>query len=159
MRSLPALALALLCAFPTVGCAALTGTVVAIPDGDTLVVRVGERVLNVDLTDVDAPEIGQAYGKRAWVSLVQMCDAKAVTLDDLGIDRNRRVFGQVACNGVDAAAEQVKRGLAWVHDRHESPAESLLRFQVEARAERRGLWSDAAAVPPSAWQPPAMQRN
>jgi endonuclease YncB( thermonuclease family) len=160
MKSISAvISLVLVSIVPAIACAQLQGVVVGVADGDTLVVRIDERVLNVDLTHVDAPEIGQAYGGHAKASLVEVCDAKSVTLDDLGIARNRRVFGQVACDGVDAGAEQVKRGLAWVHERNTTDAAPLFALQVQARAERRGLWSEAAPVPPWEWHDTVAPRN
>jgi endonuclease YncB( thermonuclease family) len=139
--------LAFALAFPGAASARLTGIVIGIPDGDTLAVRVDEKVLNIHLKQIDAPEVGQPYGKRARDSLAELCDSKPVTLDELGIDTGRRIFGEAECAGVDAAEEQVRRGLAWALDRR-SPLQAL---QAKARAEHRGLWSEAAPVPPWEW--------
>jgi endonuclease YncB( thermonuclease family) len=129
--------------------AQLVGVVVGVPDGDTLSVRIGEQVLNIDLSSIDAPEAGQPFGSRARQSLAELCEAKTVTLDELGIDRHRHVFGEVECSGVDAAQEQVRRGMAWATARE--PASPLPALQAQARADHRGLWSDAAPVPPWEW--------
>jgi endonuclease YncB( thermonuclease family) len=129
--------------------AQLVGVVVGVPDGDTLSVKVHEQVVNVDLKNVDAPEVGQPFGARARDSLAELCDAKTIALDELGIDRERRIFGEAECGGVDAAREQVKRGLAWaVPGTAKTPLRNLER---EAKAANRGLWSEPAPVPPWQW--------
>jgi len=70
----------------------------------------------------------------------------------LGKDRCDRILGRVICAGVDANAEQVRRGLAWVYVRY-APKDSLLyELQAKAQAERRGLWADAHPVPPWEWR-------
>jgi micrococcal nuclease len=142
--------LALALVFPGAASARLTGVVIGIPDGDTLAVRIDEKVLNIHLKQVDAPEVGQPYGTRARESLAELCDAKTVTLDELGIDAERRIIGEAECAGVDAAEEQVRRGMAWALDRR-SPPSPLQALQAKARAEHRGLWSEAAPVPPWEW--------
>jgi endonuclease YncB( thermonuclease family) len=53
-------------------------------------------------------------------------------------DRNGRTLGRVNCAGVDANAEQAKRGTAQVFDRFVTDR-SIYPLQGEARAARRGL--------------------
>jgi micrococcal nuclease len=113
---------------------------------------VGQRVLNIRLAQIDAPEIGQPFGARARQSLEELCDAKPVTLDELGFGQDRRVFGEVECDGVDVREEQVRRGMAWVHDEQVEDSR-LVALQVEARAQGRGLWSDSSPTPPWEWEP------
>jgi len=130
--------------------AELTGLVVGVSAGDTVTLKVDERVLELRLGDIDAPEAGQPFDLRAALSLAEVCLLKEATVEALGIDKPRGVFGRIACNGVDAAAEQVRRGMAWVaHER--APDAHLHPLQAEARAARRGLWSDTAPVPPWQW--------
>ena len=136
-------------ALSTAAHAELVGVVVGVPDGDTLAVKIDERVLTVNVGNIDAPEVGQPFGAEARDSLAGLCEAKTVELDELGVDRARHVFGDVECAGVDAGREQVKRGLAWA-----APGASdsgLRELQAQARAEHKGLWSDAAPVPPWQW--------
>jgi endonuclease YncB( thermonuclease family) len=141
-------ALALSLAIAGAANAQLVGVVVGVPDGDTLSVRIEERVLNIDLSSIDAPEAGQPYGTRATASLAERCEAKTVSLDNLGVGRARRIFAEVECAGVDAAEEQVRRGFAWAVPRSAAP---LRDIETEARTQRRGLWSEAAPVPPWEW--------
>ena len=72
--------------------AQLVGIVVGVPDGDTLAVEVDRQVLSVDLRSVDAPEVGQPYVEDARDSLAALCDSKTIVLDELGVDRSRRII-------------------------------------------------------------------
>lgn len=51
----------------------------------------------------------------------------------------------------DANAEQVRRGMAWVYTKY-SRDPAFLPLELEARAERRGLWADPAPAPPWEWR-------
>lgn len=128
-----------------------TGKVVAVADGDTLTVLVDQRQIRVRLVDIDAPESGQAYGQQSKESLVGVCAGKEAQVADSGKDRYGRTLGRVTCDGVDANAEQVRRGMAWVFDRYVQDR-SLYFLQEEARAARRGLWADLKPVPPWEWR-------
>ena len=130
--------------------AQLSGVVVGVPDGDTLAVRIERQVLTLDLRSIDAPEIGQPYGAEARDSLAALCADRTVKLDELGIDSGRRIIGEAECDGVDASEEQVKRGFAWAAKRKRRDVE-LEELQAKARAEQKGLWSQAAPVPPWDW--------
>jgi endonuclease YncB( thermonuclease family) len=130
----------------------ITGRVVAIQDGDTLTVLVDRRQVKVRLVEIDAPEKAQAFGNRSKQSLSDLCFNKTTKLDDKGKDRYGRTLARVYCDGVDANAEQVRRGMAWVFDRYARRDSPLYAVQNEARAARRGLWGDSAPVPPWEWR-------
>lgn len=68
-----------------------------------------------------------------------------------GKDLYQRSLGRVWCGGLDANAEQVLRGMAWVYD-HYVTDRSLYALQAAVRARRGGLWADAAPVPPWQWR-------
>ena len=136
-------------AFSGAAQAQLVGVVVAVPDGDTLAIKVDEQLVNVHLRNIDAPEMGQPFGADAQASLAELCEAKPVALDGLGVDRDRRIFGEAECAGVDAGLEQVKRGFAWA--RPGDAALPLRELERRARAAQRGLWSEPAPVPPWQW--------
>jgi endonuclease YncB( thermonuclease family) len=67
------------------------------------------------------------------------------------VDRNGRTLGRIWCAGIDANAEQVRRGMAWVFDRYVTDL-SLYRLQEAARSSRLGLWSDSSPMPPWEWR-------
>jgi endonuclease YncB( thermonuclease family) len=128
------------------------GKVVSVQDGDTLTILIDRRQVRVRLTDIDAPELKQAFGTRSRQSLSEMCFGKIASLDVRGQDRYHRSLAQVTCDGKDANAEQVRRGYAWIFVRY-APRDSPLYFlEQEARTARRGLWADSAPVAPWDWR-------
>ena len=132
------------------GCAKeIEGRVIGIADGDTIfIVEKGTNLkMTVRLLDIDAPERQQAFGNRSRQSLSNLCFKTSVRIESPGRDRYDRVLGHVFCNGVDVNAEQVRRGMAWVYSRFLSD-ESLYKLQDEARAAKRGLWSDGEPEAP-----------
>jgi endonuclease YncB( thermonuclease family) len=128
------------------------GTVVRIADGDILTVHVSHEMVRIRLIDIDAPEKKQAFGTRSRQSLGEICHGKRARVDDRGLDRYGRTLGQVTCAGVDANAEQVRRGMAWVYVRYAPKDSHLYGIEADARLHRRGLWQDASPVPPWEWR-------
>ena len=128
-----------------------TGKVVAVADGDTITVMRDLVPVKLRLLEIDAPEKKQAFGARSKQSLSDLCFNKTATLIEKGRDRYGRTLARVSCEGVDANAEQVRRGMAWVYDRYVTDR-ALYAVQIEARDAGRGLWADPDAVPPWQWR-------
>jgi endonuclease YncB( thermonuclease family) len=130
----------------------LSCTVVGIADGDTLTALCpGNQQIKVRLTEIDAPEKKQPFGERSRQSLADMCFQKHATITSTDKDRYGRTLGRVTCAGLDANAEQVTRGLAWVYDRYVTER-GLYMLQDDARASKRGLWADKNPMPPWEWR-------
>jgi endonuclease YncB( thermonuclease family) len=148
----PTLLIALLAAALPAG-ADVPVRVVAVHDGDTLTVLAETRHrVRVRLVDIDAPELGQPFGKRAKASLSDLCFGKAAEMEVRGRDRYDRTLARVKCGGRDANAEQVRLGYAWVYTRY-APADSpLYALQHDAMTARRGLWSGPDPMPPWEWR-------
>lgn len=146
------LLLALMVAGIPVSAETLTGRVVSVIDGDTLTVLVaGNRQVRVRLAGIDAPEHDQPFGQRSRQSLAELALDGSATVAVWKTDDYRRIVGTVTVAGVDVEAEQIRRGLAWVY-RHYSDDARLLALEAEAKAARRGLWTDANPVPPWDWR-------
>ena len=129
--------------------------VIGIADGDTLTARcqaaTGMENIKVRLAEIDAPEKGQAFGNRSKQHLSDICFRKPAEVRPQTKDRYGRTVARVTCEGVDANAEQVRAGMAWVFDKYVTD-QALYATQDEARAARRGLWADAAPVAPWNWR-------
>lgn len=123
--------------------------VVRVIDGDSLTVLVDRQHMRVRLKEIGAPELKQAFGERSRQSLTDMCAAKRARVTWTEKDRNGRLLARVWCGEVDANAEQVRRGMAWVFDRYVKDR-GLYPLQERVRARRLGLWADAAPISP--WQ-------
>ena len=133
-------------------------TVVAVSDGDTAWVLLNGERQRVRLASVDAPEKGQAFGRRAEQSLRELILKKTVSIHWSGLDRYGRIVATVAVGQVDVGAEQVRRGMAWVY-RAYSKDPGLLALENEARESRRGLWADPQAVAPWNWRSARPERE
>jgi endonuclease YncB( thermonuclease family) len=125
--------------------------VIRVVDGDSLIVSLKQERIRVRLKEIDAPELKQSFGKRSRESLTAMCANKAARVLWTEKDRNGRTLGRVWCSGIDANAEQVRRGMAWVFDRYVKDR-NLYPLQDTARAARRGLWAEATPLPPWEWR-------
>ncbi len=132
--------------------AELSGLVTEVQDGDTLTLVNWQATYKIRLADIDAPEWKQAYGKDSRASLFHMCGLKLATADTRGEDRYGRTLATVTCAGIDANAEQVRRGWAWVYVRY-APKDSLLyALERDARLGKLGLWADDEPMPPWDWR-------
>ena len=112
---------------------------------------IDRQQVKVRLVEIDAPEKSQAFGTRSKQSLSDMCFNTEAQVRDKGKDRYGRTLGRVYCVGMDANAEQIKRGMAWVYDKYVTD-HSLYRLQDEAKAAKQGLWADAEPMPPWEWR-------
>ena len=125
----------------------LLGRVTAVHDGDTLTLLVGTTQHKIRLNGIDAPELGQAYGTRARQFLSALVFGKTVTVRVVDVDHYGREVGDVYVGGVLANAELVRAGMAWHYKQYSKDA-TLAELEMQARAEKRGLWADPKAMAP-----------
>ena len=124
-----------------------SGEVVRVMDGDTIEVLHANRPIRVRLANIDAPEKHQAFGSRSRDYLGDMVFRRQVSIKDQGQDRYGRVIGVVYIAGVNANAEMVRAGMAWVYRRYNTDPQ-LVELELQARAMRAGLWRDNFPTPP-----------
>lgn len=130
------------------------GRVVGITDGDTLTLLTeGNRQIKIRLAEIDTPESGQPYGKRAKEELSGLAFNKTALIKVQDTDKYERKVGRVFVDGVDVNAEMVKRGAAWVYRKYARDGE-LFRLEGDARRAKRGLWGlpKSERVPPWEWR-------
>lgn len=128
--------------------ATLRGHVVGIKDGDTLVLLdAGKIPHTIRLSEIDAPESSQAFGKASKQSLSAMVYGRDAIAYCKEKDRYGRQVCRVVVDGRDVNRAQVATGMAWVYHQY---AKDPLLFASEmfARQQRAGLWADADPVPP-----------
>lgn len=131
----------------------IVGKVVGVSDGDTLtVLDSGNRQYKIRLSAIDAPEKNQPFGMRSKQALSSLCYGKEIRVTPLKADRYGRTVADVDCGGRNANEEQVRAGMAWVYRKYAKGYEDLYRLEDEARAGRRGLWTDLGHVPPWEWR-------
>ncbi len=137
--------------------------VTRVSDGDTLtVVDQRGREYRVRLTGIDAPELGQPYSQVSRSHLSRLVGRQPVRVTWEKTDRYDRLLAFVSRDGLTLNLAQVEAGMAWFYRAYElelPPAERRRfdRVEREARTARRGLWKDAAPVPP--WDYRASKRE
>ena len=163
--------------------------VIVVMDGDTVMVlrdcdspvakAVGEqrhssckRKLKIRLSNVDAPEMEQAFGRQSRDSLQELLGDREVQIDSRAVDKFGRIVGMISAGGLNINQEQVRRGMAWaapgwykkrrIQEKpvaggaapalHANAGKTFITLQNEARLGRRGLWEQANPLPPWQWR-------
>ena len=126
----------------------ISGTVVTVVDGDTLVVQdAAKKRYVVRLAEIDAPEAKQRFWAASARSLAGLCYRKSATVE-WSEREGKHYIGYVNCAGKDANSEQLRRGMAWASPQSTKPTSASYELETYARLRRIGLWRDDKAVPP-----------
>ena len=126
--------------------------VVGVSDGDTLTCLLPtKKQFKVRLQVIDAPEKGQAFGKKAKQYLSQRVFKQNVTLSVSGYDRYQRILATVYLQERNINLEMVKNGMAWVYPQY---PKNQIYFQAQNFAQQQtiGLWRDPNPVAPYEWR-------
>ena len=129
----------------------IVGTVTQVSDGDTIWVADAAGKHKVGLVKIDAPEIGQPFGKESAQFLKDLVQGKVVEVHWAEKDRHGRLLGLVFLKHdkgvVEVNLTMVKNGFAWHYSFHDhTPA--YAEAEKDARNFRRGLWAAEAPVNP-----------
>ena len=152
--------------------------VIAVMDGDTVMVLRDGHKIKVRLANIDAPEVGhagmgdkspnsqkdQTFGQQSRDSLLEMVGKKQVQIDSQAVDQYGRIVGLISVDGRNVNQEQVRRGMAWEYSHYHSD-KTYIGLQSEAQQARRGLWTQTSPEAPWQWRKlhlstgPALQAN
>ena len=127
-----------------------SGKVIAVLDGDTLLVLRGGKPVKVRLAEIDAPEKAQPYGAASQESLAGLVMGRQVRVASRAVDDYGRLVATVSIDEANVNHEQLRRGMAWEYSRFHSNRE-LMALQRDAQQARRGLWA-GDAIEPSQWR-------
>lgn len=127
-----------------------TGKVIAVPDGDTLLVLRGGTPVKVRLAGIDAPEKAQPYGIASQQSLAELVMDKQIGVVSRAVDDYGRLVATVSIGEINVNHEQVRRGMAWEYSRSHNNR-GVLALQRDAQQAGRGLWA-GEAVEPAQWR-------
>jgi micrococcal nuclease len=118
-------------------------------DGDTFVVRGGERIriIGIDAPEWPASGIPDCFGPAATAKLRQLLktgDPVTLTSDAEPRDRYGRTLAYVTTGEHDLGAQLLAAGVARVMriEPNIARAETYSQIEAEARADGRGLWSE-----------------
>lgn len=146
--------LLLACAVQTATAGEFTAKVIAVLDGDTVLVLRGSRNRQpekVRLAEIDAPEKEQPFGMASRQSLSELVLKKQVRVSSQATDDYGRLVAHLAADGRNINEEQVRRGMAWEYSRSRGDRR-YAELQSEARQARRGLWAQPDPMPPQQWR-------
>lgn len=125
--------------------------VLTIHDGDTVTCLAADgRPRRIRLVGIDAPEFGQAYGRRATEALAAKLEGRTVEVEERGVDQHGRLLGRLRHDGRDVNLEMVADGWAWAFGF--APDETYMTAEEEARRRRAGLWADPRPISPAEWR-------
>jgi micrococcal nuclease len=125
--------------------------VIAVMDGDTVLILRDNMPIKVRLAEIDAPEKAQAFGEESKQSLAELVLNKQVRVDSQAIDDYGRLVALIKVDELNVNYEQVQRGMAWVYSRF-NKSEVFLGLQNEAKQAKRGLWTQTDPIPPNKWR-------
>jgi endonuclease YncB( thermonuclease family) len=135
--------------------ASFTGQVVGVHDGDTITVLREGKAVTVRLYGVDAPEAQQDFGTVAKRFTSTVAFQQQVTVFVHDTDRYGRLVGEVLLPGGYSLNESlVRSGVAWWYQQYAPKDTTLTAQQQDARAMKRGLWSDPHVIPPWEFRQP-----
>jgi endonuclease YncB( thermonuclease family) len=120
-------------------------------DGDTVKIKDQAYEYKLRITDIDAPERNQAYGKKSRRALMDFCAEANIYVAISGYDKYGRKLGKLLCNQQDVSIHMVKYGHAWFNNRF-SMDYSLALLEDEARKYKLGLWNAEQQTPPWVWR-------
>jgi endonuclease YncB( thermonuclease family) len=166
MKILAAVAVFVL-GFQLAQAATISGSVVAVADGDTVTVLDSNYVRHkVRVAGIDAPEKSQPFGGRSKRSLSALAYGKEASVEWKKKDRYGRIVGKVLVRPADCrdcsmtfdvGMAQLSTGMAWWYRKYaaEQSTDDRERYEaveLQAREEGQGLWRDAEPVPPWEWR-------
>jgi micrococcal nuclease len=129
------------------GAETYTAQVIAVLDGDTVMVMRDNRKTTLRLAGIDAPEKQQAYGITSRDALAALVLRKSVRVTTQAVDDYGRGIALIDVGRINVNEELLRRGLAWEYSQHHSN-KMLLALQSRAQTAKRGLWVEANPVPP-----------
>jgi micrococcal nuclease len=121
--------------------------VIAVLDGDTVMVLHASRKSTLRLAGIDAPEKQQAFGRESRDALAALVLRKEVHVTTRTVDEYGRVVAVLQAGNINVNEEQLRRGMAWEYSRYHSD-KTLIALQADAQRARRGLWVQASPAPP-----------
>lgn len=125
---------------PVVTSPIIEATVVAVFDGDSILVEDREGQREVRLDGVNAPETEECFHREATDYLVANLEGRQVSLEVTGIDQFGRTLAHVHQGDTYVNFDLVSRGLAIATTPRNGGLATLVEAEEAAAASGRGLW-------------------
>lgn len=135
----------------------MVGRVVRVADGDTVTLLDANNTQHrIRLSQIDAPESKQAFSRVSKDALSNLIATKQVTVKIDGIDRYKRILGEIFIDDKNVNLYMVRHGFAWAYTEYVTDI-SYFEAQEAAQKEKQGLWRDPHAIAP--WEYRRQQRQ
>lgn len=137
------------------------GRVVSVSDGDTISILTDKKnQIKIRLTEIDAPEKDQPYGKKSKEALSALVFNKDISVSSDSKDRYGRTLGRIYTKTTDVNLYMVSKGYAWAYTKYLTD-QSIKVAETKARTSRLGLWAlqKDQTVPPWEWRKKKKIRN
>lgn len=121
-------------------------------DGDSIKVAYGPRTVSVRLFAIDAPELNQAFGKRAKANLAEVTVGRNVKIYPVSIDGYGRLLAWAFIGPACLNKELVREGNAWHYKKYAEKAAVLAELEQSARKSKKGLWEQPKPTAPWEWR-------
>lgn len=126
--------------------------VIAVMDGDTVMVMRDGQKIKVRLANIDAPEADQEFGKESRQALLDRVMKKQVHVNSQVVDSYGRMIAEMSVDGKSINEEQVQNGMAWEYS-HFHRNKRYLSLSKQAQQMRRGLWGQGVQpIAPEQWR-------
>jgi endonuclease YncB( thermonuclease family) len=126
--------------------------VIAVMDGDTVMVLRDGRKIKIRLANIDAPESDQEFGRESRQVLVNRVLKKQAHIKSQATDHYGRMIAEISVDNHSVNEEQVQNGMAWEYS-HFHRNKRYLDLQSEAQQAYRGLWQKKGGqIQPEQWR-------
>lgn len=135
----------LFCAFSTTAQVTLSGKVIDVIDGDTVVIEIPSGKFEATLQFVETPTREQAMFETVKQHLKNLVLGKQVTFRARTVSYEAST-GQLTLNGVDLSEQLLRDGAAWLIPMRFSAQQSdeysrYASHETAAKNEKRGIWA------------------
>ncbi len=121
---------------------AVSGKVIRVSDGDTILIQSGSQKIRVRMYGIDAPELKQQYGEESKKYLEKRIMDKNVDIKVINQDQYGRKVGKVFYKNKDINLEMLETGNAWFYEYHAKHEKDYRKAFKNAKEEKLGLWKD-----------------
>lgn len=127
-----------------------SGKVSGVNSGHELIVQEADNTHKINLYGILSPSKGAPQAEKARLFLETIAFGRVVEVEIVSPSAPRRLYALVRMDGKNLNEEILREGLAWVNKKacFLDVCEKWEALQEEAKAAKKGVWSDPSGTPP-----------